>query len=235
MFLPVMILFTISVLIRFKSENLSNLFIFISIFCFSLYWKFILYLHNFAMLILMKTVSETGEKLRQKAIEQKNGILKETHFKNALKNWEDYNIQVVFFSLVFYYFQNIELNNLFDKSLMNDKNIFWLFIQICLYSVIFSQIKINETIKNSRDDNQINQSSYVKNVNSIILFLCIILLLVKKLIPSLCFCYSNVASIALLLWAYSNQFKIELFWEASKMKNNKGKTKYNHGWVIGKN
>lgn len=210
------VFFVISVFSRFSSEYLSNFFIFIGISLESLYWKNIIRSHECVM--NLKPASEAAEKLQQKGKKQKEGILKEKYFVKGLDNWGDYNMQVIFFSFVFYVIQNVKLsdslmNNI--EKLTSNENIFWLFIQICLYSVIFSQVKINETIRNSKNENQIKQSSKVKFFNHAMLVLCFTLLCLGKF-TSICICYLNVISTILLLCVYFNQFKIELFCEASK-------------------
>lgn len=215
-------LFVIPIIFRFKSIYWSNIIALIAIFIPSIYYGYLPELNIWAL--KTKPESEIAEQLQKKLKEQEAKRIHNAEFNDALKNWSEYNLQVIFFSVVIFIAQNI---NIQEKNLnINDTNLFWLFVQICLYSTIFSRIKIKRIEEARLNDNQKEHIKEVNNYNCFLLFFSTILglfVITLPLLPSqICICYLNCASYAMLFMTYYNQFKIELFHSSLRVLNRKG-------------
>jgi membrane protein len=147
--------------------------------------------------------------------QQKNPYRKEIN--EALINWAGYNFQVIIFSIFIFLLQNLELNS--KNFGIDDKKIFWLFIPICLYSTIFSKMKLKEIINaiekepdSSDKKNRMNTTCALKNFQKIILILSLLLcMIITCLQVNVCMCYFSIAAYAMVLMVHCNQYKIELF------------------------
>ncbi len=161
------------------------------------------------------------QKNNQSKIEeqQKNPDRKE--IDKALINWADYNFQVIIFSIFIFIFQNLELNS--KNFGIDDKKIFWLFIPICLYSTIFSKMKLKEianAIEKEPDSKgkkiRMNTTCALKNFQKIILILSLLLCMVITCLQvNVWMCYFSIAAYAMVLMVHCNQYKIELFHRSS--------------------
>lgn len=216
------VLFVIPIIFRFKSIYWSNIIALIAIFIPSFYNGYLPELYNWSL--KTKPEFETAEEIQKKLKEKEAKRIHNTEFKDALKNWSEYNLQVIFFSVVIFIAQNI---NIQEKNLnINDTNLFWLFVQICLYSTIFSRIKIKQIEEARLNDNQKEHIKKVNNYNCFLLFFSTILglfVITLPLLPSqICICYLNYVSYAMLFMTYCNQFKIELFHSYLRVLNRKG-------------
>ncbi|EIG28932.1 hypothetical protein [Neisseria sicca] len=215
------VLFVIPISCRFKSIYCSNISALIAIFIPSI---FCILLPKFKTWLL-KTIpkTETAKQLQEKAKKQEAKRIHNAEFNDALKNWSEYNLQVIFFSVVIFIAQNISIQK--GNLDINDTNLFWLFVQICLYSTIFSRIKIKQIEEARLNDNQKDHIKKVNNYNYFLLFFSLLLTILGLSLPLLpsqiCICYLNCLSYAMLLMTYCNQFKIELFHSALPVLNRK--------------
>lgn len=158
------------------------------------------------------------QKNNQSKIEeqQKNPYRKEIN--EALINWADYNFQVIIFSIFIFLLQNLELNS--KNFGIDDKKIFWLFIPICLYSTIFSKMKLKEiinAIEKEPDSSEnkkyrMNTTCVLKKFQNIILILSLLLcILITFSQVNVSMCYFSIAAYTMVLMVHCNQYKIELF------------------------
>ena len=162
------------------------------------------------------------QKNNQSKIEeqQKNPHRKEIN--EALINWADYNFQVIIFSIFIFLLQNLELNSKNFGIGIDDKKIFWLFIPICLYSTIFSGMKLKEITNaiEKEPDSSKNKENRMKTTRTLkreqyVIFTISFLLCIFINFPqdqvNVCMCYFSIAAYAMVLMVHCNQYKIELF------------------------
>ncbi len=170
-------------------------------------------------------VSKIQKHIQSKIEEQqKNPDRKE--IDKALINWADYNFQVIIFSIFIFILQNIELNSKNFGIGIDDKKIFWLFIPICLYSTIFSGMKLKEITNaiEKEPDSSKNKENRMKTTRTLkreqyviftISFLLCIFINFPQVQVNVCMCYFSIAAYAMVLMVHCNQYKIELFHHSS--------------------